>query len=188
MGYGGIVFLMAIESACIPLPSEVIMPFAGFLVFLNRFGIWWVALAGTIGCVIGSIVAYAIGFWGGRPLVEKYGRYVLISHRDLERADNWFSSWGEITIFISRLLPIIRTFISLPAGIARMNFGRFILYTFLGSFPWCLGLAFLGAKLGENWPRLKVFFAGADWVIIVIIGIGIGWWIIRHFRNQKKLT
>ena len=137
LGYGGIVLLMAIESACIPLPSEIIMPFAGYLVFKGEMQLWAVALAGAVGCVLGSFVAYYAGAWGGRPFVEKYGKYILVSHHDLAMADRWFQRHGDITIFVGRLLPVIRTFIAFPAGISRMAMGRFVIYTFVGSYIWC---------------------------------------------------
>src|SRR5215468_2834611 len=149
LGYSGIVLLMAIESACIPLPSEIIMPFSGYLVSRGEMNLWWVGVAGALGCVLGSLVAYWVGMYGGRPVIEKYGRYVLISLHDLDMADRWFARRGEVIVFASRLLPVIRTFIAFPAGVARMNLGRFTVYTFLGSFPWCLGLAYIGQKLGE---------------------------------------
>lgn len=148
-GYFGVGALMAIESACVPLPSEVIMPFAGFLVAQGKFSLIGVALAGALGCVVGSVVAYAVGIWGGRAFIEKYGKYVLISHHDLALADRFFNKYGSAAIFFSRLLPVVRTFISLPAGIAKMNFSRFVIYTFLGSLPWCLALAYVGMVLGR---------------------------------------
>src|SRR3989475_1355651 len=133
LGYSGIVLLMAIESACIPLPSEVIMPFSGYLVSTGKMNLWAVALAGAVGCVLGSLVAYWVGMYGGRPLIEKYGRFVLISHHDLDLADRWFGRYGEAIVFTSRLLPVIRTFIAFPAGVARMNLTRLVIYTFAGS-------------------------------------------------------
>ena len=157
MHYAGIVLLMAIESACIPLPSEIIMPFAGFLVSKGEMTLFGIALAGAIGCVVGSIPAYYLGMYGGRPLVEKYGKYVLISHKDLDMADRWFANHGEIIIFIARLLPAVRTFIAFPAGVARMNMPKFIIYTFVGSFIWCWVLGYAGMKAGEHWEDLKVF-------------------------------
>ncbi|MGH8402629.1 MAG: DedA family protein, partial [Gammaproteobacteria bacterium] len=129
LGYGGIVLLMAIESACIPLPSEIIMPFSGYLVYRGEMTLWLVALAGAVGCVLGSLVAYWVGARGGRPLVEKYGRYILVSHHDLDVADRWFNRRGDIIILIGRLLPLVRTFIAFPAGVARMSMTKFILYT-----------------------------------------------------------
>ena len=133
LGYGGIFFLMALESALIPIPSEIIMPFSGFLVFDEKFSFLAVVLWGTIGNLIGSIAAYFIGLYGGRPLIEKYGKFILISRHELDLADSWFKKYGSLSVLVSRMLPAARTFISLPAGIARMPFGKFCLYTFLGS-------------------------------------------------------
>ncbi|HLC39080.1 MAG TPA: DedA family protein [Patescibacteria group bacterium] len=185
-GYAGVAGLMAIESANIPLPSEVIMPFAGYLVFLGKLNLWWTGFFGAVGCLVGSVLSYWLGYWGGRPLIEKYGKYVLISRHDLNLADKWFRRFGEEIVFVGRLLPIIRTYISFPAGIAKMNFAKFSLYSFLGSLPWCLFLAWLGLKLGENWEKLRTYFHGLDWVIGVLILIGIIWWIWRHIRQSKK--
>src|SRR5438876_8158283 len=134
-GYGGIVLLMAIESACIPLPSELIMPFAGYLVYEGSMRLFWVATAGAIGCNLGSLVAYEIGRYGGRPLVERYGLWILMGRRELEWADRFFARWGHAAVFVARLLPVVRTFIALPAGVARMPRGKFHIYTFLGSLP-----------------------------------------------------
>jgi len=186
LGYGGIVLLMAIESACIPLPSEIIMPFSGYLVSTGVMNLWLVGLAGAVGCVLGSLVAYFAGAWGGRPLVEKYGRYVLISHHDLDLADRWFQRHGDITIFIGRLLPVIRTFIAFPAGIARMDLWRFNLYTFVGSYIWSLGLAWIGMKLGEHWNTLGVYFHRFDAAIGVILLVGIIWYVRRHLRHLRR--
>jgi membrane protein DedA with SNARE-associated domain len=188
LGYGGVVLLMAIESACIPLPSEIIMPFSGYLVYTGQFNLWVVGVAGAVGCVLGSLVAYWVGMYGGRPLIEKYGRYLLISHHDLDLADRWFARFGEIIVFASRLLPVIRTFIAFPAGVARMNLKRFVIYTFAGSLPWCLGLAYAGQKLGEQWdknPTLKTIFHRFDFVIGILIVLAVGWWIWRHLRNIR---
>lgn len=189
LGYGGIVLLMAIESACIPLPSEIIMPFSGYLVYTGRFNLWLVGIAGAFGCVVGSLVAYWVGMYGGRPLIEKYGKYVLISHHDLDLADRWFDRFGEVIVFVSRLLPAIRTFIAFPAGVARMNLKKFIIYTFAGSLPWCLGLAYVGQKLGEQWdkdPRLKTLFHRFDFVIGILIVLAAAWWIWRHLKHSRK--
>jgi membrane protein DedA with SNARE-associated domain len=183
MGYGGVVLLMAIESACIPLPSEIIMPFAGFLVYKGEMVLWAVALAGAIGCVLGSIPAYYVGLYGGRPLADKYGKYVLISKRDLDMADRWFAQHGEIIIFIARLLPAVRTFIAFPAGVARMNLTKFTVYTFIGSFIWCWLLALAGMKFGEHWVDLKVYFHQFHYVIVVVGLIGLAWYVRRHFRH-----
>ncbi|HSI38776.1 MAG TPA: DedA family protein [Methylotenera sp.] len=184
MGYGGIVLLMAIESACIPLPSEIIMPFAGFLVFKGEMTLWWVAFAGAIGCVVGSIPAYYVGMFGGRPLAEKYGKYVLISKNDLDMADRWFDKHGDIIIFIARLLPAVRTFIAFPAGVARMNMPKFIIYTFVGSLIWCWVLAYAGMKFGEHWVDLKVYFHQFHYVIIAAGVVFLVWYVRRHFKNE----
>ena len=189
LGYGGIVLLMAIESACIPLPSEIIMPFSGYLVYTGRFNIWLVAVAGAFGCVVGSLAAYWVGMYGGRPLIEKYGKFVLVSRHDLDLADRWFDRFGEVIVFVSRLLPAIRTFIAFPAGIARMNLKKFVIYTFAGSLPWCLGLAYVGQKLGEQWdkdPRLKTLFHRFDFVIGIVIVLAAAWWIWRHLKHSRK--
>lgn len=184
MGYGGIVLLMAIESACIPLPSEIIMPFAGFLVSKNEMTLWGIALAGAIGCVLGSIPAYYVGMLGGRPLAEKFGKYVLISKKDLDMADRWFKDYGEIIIFIARLLPAVRTFIAFPAGVARMNMTKFISYTFVGSFIWCGVLGYVGMKAGEHWEDLKVYFHQSHYVIAVLGLVFMAWYVHRHFKNE----
>ncbi|OYY48210.1 MAG: alkaline phosphatase [Methylophilaceae bacterium 17-43-7] len=184
MGYGGIVLLMAIESACIPLPSEIIMPFAGFLVSKGEMTLWGVAFAGAIGCVVGSIPAYYVGMFGGRPLAEKYGKYVLISKKDLDMADRWFATHGEIIIFVARLLPAVRTFIAFPAGVARMNMTKFIGYTFIGSLIWCYALGYIGMKAGENWEELKVYFHESHYVIAALGLMFAAWYVHRHFKNE----
>jgi membrane protein DedA with SNARE-associated domain len=184
LGYGGVVLLMAIESACIPLPSEIIMPFAGYLVYKGEMVLWMVALAGAIGCVLGSIPAYYIGLYGGRPLADKYGKYVLISKKDLDMADRWFAQHGEIIIFIARLLPAVRTFIAFPAGVARMNMTKFTVYTFIGSFIWCWLLALAGMKFGEHWGELKVYFHQFHYVIVAAGLVFLAWYVRRHFQNE----
>ena len=188
LGYAGVVLLMAIESACIPLPSEIIMPFSGYLVYTGRFNLWGVGVAGALGCVLGSIIAYYIGMYGGRPLIEKYGRFILVSRHDLDLADRWFQKYGEVIVFASRLLPVVRTFIAFPAGVARMNMSRFIIYTFLGSLPWCIGLAYVGQLLGEQWDKndaLKTWFHRFDFVIGIVVVLAVGWWIWRHIKHSR---
>jgi membrane protein DedA with SNARE-associated domain len=188
-GYIGILALMAIESACIPLPSEVIMPFSGYLVFTGRFNLLWVATVGALGCNVGSLLAYEIGYYGGRPLVEKYGSYILLSKRELDWADHFFTRFGDATVFASRLLPVIRTFIALPAGVARMPRLRFHAYTFAGSWPWCLGLAWIGLKLGEKWdsdPRLKVWFHRFDIIIGGMIVLGVIWFVWSRWQHRIR--
>ena len=185
-GYLGIVLLMGIESACIPLPSEVIMPFSGYLVFQGTLVLWLVVLAGAIGCVLGSLVAYAVGAWGGRRLVERYGKYVLVSRRDLDLADRWFREHGGIIVFVGRLLPMVRTFIAFPAGVARMPIWRFCLYTFLGSLIWCALLAWIGVKLGQHWDTLGSWFHRFDAAILAALLIAFGGYVWRHVRHLRE--
>ena len=189
LGYFGVFLLMAIESACIPLPSEIIMPFAGYLVSTGQMNFWLVGIAGAVGCVAGSMVAYWAGMYGGRPFVERYGKYVLVSRHDLDIADRLFAKYGQAIVFTARLLPAIRTFIAFPAGVARMNIPRFIFYTFAGSLPWCLGLAYIGQKLGEQWNKdetLKTWFHRFDFVIGIIIVLLAVWWVWRHLRHLRQ--
>ena len=187
-GYAGITFLMAIESACIPLPSELIMPFAGYLVYEGSMKLLWASTAGAIGCNLGSLVAYEIGYYGGRPLVEKYGQWILMGRRELEWADRFFLRWGQAAVFIGRLLPVIRTFIALPAGIARMPRAKFHIYTFLGSWPWCFALGYLGMKLGENWRSLSKYFHQFDALIGVGLVVAIAWFVWSHWHNRVRAT
>lgn len=187
-GYFGVAALMAIESACIPLPSEIIMPFAGYLTYTGRLSLFWVATAGAIGCNLGSVIAYEIGHYGGRPLVERYGRWILMGRRELDWADRFFARWGHAAVFVARLLPVVRTFIALPAGVARMPRGKFHIYTFLGSWPWCFVLAWAGMKLGENWRSLGKYFHQFDAVIGVLIVAALGWFIWSHWRNRAAAT
>ncbi len=173
-GYLGVMALMSIESACIPLPSEIIMPFAGYLVSTGRFNLLLVATAGALGCNLGSVIAYEIGHYGGRPLVERYGSYLLLSSHDLEWADRFFNRFGALAVFFGRLLPVIRTFIALPAGVARMP--RFI-------------LAWAGMKLGERWrsdPRISHWMHRLDAVIVAAILAGIVWFVWSHWKNRIK--
>src|SRR5258708_33264293 len=190
----GIVLAMALESCCIPLPSEIVMPLAGVMLVTGKIvsginpllGLVLVALAGSLGGRGGSMAAYGIGYGGGRPVMLKYGRYVLISQHDAERADAFFHKYGSATAFFSRLLPVVRTYISLPAGITRMPFGTFCVYTFLGSFPWCLLLAFIGTLIGSNLTTLGPVFHSLDLVIIVVVGALLALYLWRHLRNDRR--
>ena len=184
--YAGIALLMGIESACIPLPSEIIMPFSGYLVSKGTLALWLVALAGAVGCVLGSLAAYAAGAWGGRPFIRRYGKYMLISSSDLDLADRWFQRHGDITIFVGRLLPVIRTFIAFPAGVARMPLWRFSIYTFAGSFIWCLALAWIGLKLGEHWNTLGSYFHRFDALIVAFLVLAFGLYVWRHIRQMRR--
>jgi membrane protein DedA with SNARE-associated domain len=187
ISWPGVVLLMAIESACIPLPSELIMPFAGWTLVKDRgHGQEWLlfaALLGAIGNVLGSLIAYYVGAIGGRPLVNKYGKYIFISHRDLDLADRWFTRWGNWAVFFSRLLPVVRTFISLPAGVSRMPIWRFITYSFVGAFIWSLALAWAGYKLGENWEDLRNWMRPADIPIAIIAAILVALYVYRHVKH-----
>ena len=188
-GYLGIALLMAIESACIPLPSELIMPFAGYLVSTGEFNIWLAATAGALGCNLGSIVAYEAGKRGGRPFVERWGKYLLIGPDELDAADRFFARWGSAAVLIGRLLPVIRTFIAFPAGVARMRLLPFHLYTFVGSWPFCFALALVGRELGERWnsdPRLKAAFHQLDAVILGVLVIAVALYIWHRINGLRK--
>jgi membrane protein DedA with SNARE-associated domain len=184
-GYGGILFTMAVESACIPLPSEIIMPFSGYLVMTGQFTMLGVTLAGAVGNVLGSIVAYYAGVWGGRPFAERYGPYFLVSHHDLDIADRWFAKYGEAAVFFSRMLPVVRTFISLPAGIAKMNFPRFVVFTFVGALPWCYLLAYIGLRMGEQWEHLRDYFHQFDIVIGLVLAAAVGYFLWSHWPKRR---
>jgi membrane protein DedA with SNARE-associated domain len=186
LGYPGVGGLMAIESACIPLPSEVIMPFAGSLIPTGRFTLWGCGLSGALGCVIGSIPAYYAGAYGGRHLILKYGRYLLLSEEHLDWADRFFAQRGDLTVFLARLLPVVRTFIAFPAGVARMPMGKFILYTLAGSFPWCLGLAWVGMKLGEHIDELKPWFHRFDAVLVIVGLIAVAWFVRKQLKARAR--
>jgi len=186
----GVIALMALESACIPVPSELIMPLAGWMLIKNHgLPVIYTLLAGVYGAIgntIGSVIAYYVGMWAGRPLLNKYGRYVLISSHDLDTADRWFSRRGSWIVFVSRLLPLVRTYISLPAGIARMNIFKFIIYTFTGSFIWSTGLAYGGYLLGEHWEQLRSAMRPFDPLILAIIVALIAYYIFRHVKHFRK--
>jgi membrane protein DedA with SNARE-associated domain len=185
-GYVGIAILMAIESACIPLPSEIVMPFAGYLVSTGQLNLFAVGLAGAIGCNIGSTIAYFIGAWGGRPFVERWGRYVLLNPHDIDVAERFFARFGVLAVFIGRLLPVVRTFVALPAGFGRMNMLKFQVYSFVGSLIWCLLLAWVGKLLGAQWdsnPQLHAAFRSADVAIVVIVVAGVGWYVWRRWKR-----
>jgi membrane protein DedA with SNARE-associated domain len=191
LGYAGIAALMGIESACVPLPSEIIMPFAGYLVYTGRFSLFWAATAGAIGCNLGSVVAYWVGAAGGRPLVVRYGRWILMSHHDLDRMTRFFEKYGTITVLLGRLLPVIRTFIAFPAGVARMPQLRFHIYTFIGSWPWCFGLAYVGMKLGEKWhtdPRFEQAFHRFHLVVELGLLAAIIWFVWTHINRFRQAS
>lgn len=186
LGYWGVFIGMTLESACIPLPSEIIMPFAGFVVYEGKMSLIGITIVGALGNLFGSLIAYFVGRNGGRPFLEKYGKYVLITHNRLEMADNWFEKYGHEAVLISRVLPIIRTFISLPAGIAHMDLKKFITYTFLGSLPWCFVLGYIGYQLGPRWDLIRSYFHILDVIVIMgIIGVLV-YLLYRHYSHNKK--
>jgi membrane protein DedA with SNARE-associated domain len=183
---------MAIESACIPLPSEIIMPLAGWMLVKDHgLGMPWLffaAFIGAVGNLAGSLIAYYVGAFGGRPLVNRYGRFVLMSPHDLDVAERWFTKYGTWAIFFSRVLPVLRTFISLPAGLAKMNVWRFSIYTFAGSFPWSLGLAWAGYVLGEHWERIRSWMRPADIPMAIVVVALIAWYVYHHVKRYRQRT
>jgi len=190
MQWPGVVLLMAVESCGIPFPSEIIMPLAGWMLLKeNSLPVYSVFMAGgygALGNTLGSIIAYYIGMWAGRPLILKYGRYILLSRHDLDLTDRWFSRSGSWTVLVSRLLPVVRTYISFPAGIAKMNIFKFIAYTFIGSFVWSTGLAYGGYLLGQHWESIRNAIRPFDPLIVALIFIAIGFYIWRHLRNRRE--
>lgn len=183
-GYFAVIVLMALESANIPIPSEIIMPFAGFLVTKGDLNLFWVVVAGVLGNWIGSALSYCLGAYGGRPLVDRYGKYIRMNHHHLDIAENWFKKYGDFSVFIGRMLPIVRTFISFPAGLAKMNFTKFSVYTIIGAFPFCYLMAWLGFKMGENWEDLRKYFHYADYVVVAAFIVLIGYYLLRKKRSK----
>ncbi len=188
LGYPGLFLLTAAESMILPVPSEVVMPFAGYLIYLGRFNFPFVFLASAIGSVVGSLISYALGYYGGRPLIIKLGKYFFLTEKDLDRSEKWFMEKGEWTILVGRFVPVIRHLISIPAGIGEMNIPKFCLYTFLGAGIWNTLLAFVGWYLGKNWEQARIFLSYFSWPALVIILILIAWflWHRRHIFMKKK--
>lgn len=186
LGYSGVVLLMGIESACLPLPSEIILPFSGYLVFTGRFHLLWVSLAGAAGCNLGSMLAYAVGYYGGRPLAHRYGRWFFIAPGDLDRAEHWFERRGDMTVFVARLLPVVRTYIALPAGVAKMPLLRFNFYTFLGSWIWCLALTYAGYRLGAQWNQVEPYFHRFDLLWAPLLAALVVWLVWHHVRKLRR--
>jgi membrane protein DedA with SNARE-associated domain len=189
LGYFGLLILMAVESACVPLPSEIIMPFAGYLVFAGQFSLLGAATMGAIGCNLGSTLAYLIAAKGGRKAIERWGAYVLIRPAELAKAEQFFARYGSMAVFVSRLLPVIRTFIAFPAGLARMPMVKFQVYTFLGSWPWCFALAYIGYLLGERWHSDTTFrrlFHQFDAVILLALVVACGWFVWSRGRQRFR--
>lgn len=186
LGYPGLVILMAMESMIFPLPSELVMPFAGFLVAQGKMNFWLVALFSSIGTLLGSLISYYIGYYGGHGFVNRYGKYFLLDKHDLKKTEKYFKKNGEKTIFISRFIPVIRHLISIPAGIGKMDLKKFSLYTVLGGAIWNMFLAWLGYVLGENWDKVKhysEYISIPAAIIIVIVGV---YFIYRHVKHKKK--
>jgi len=186
IGYFGIFLLMLVESCGIPMPSEVIMPFSGFLVADGKMLFWLIVAMGTLGNLVGSLLAYWIGFKGGRPLIEKYGKYILISKHDLDLADRWFKKYGDLTVFFGRLLPVVRTYISFPAGISKMDVKRFSIYTTLGALPWTALFAWLGTKMGNNWELIREKLHNFDMAIGILVVVCVVLYVLRHIKHTKK--
>lgn len=184
-GYAGVFVLMLLESCGVPIPSEIIMPFSGYLVTLGRLTFWPLVLIGALGNLAGSLAAYWIGRSGGRPLIEKYGRYMLISGHDLDRADRWFSRYGNATVFFGRLLPVVRTYISFPAGVAKMDLKKFSLYTFAGALPWSVLFVWLGIKLGDHWESIREWFHNFDLAVGLVLVFAILWYVWRHLKYRQ---
>ena len=188
-GYPAVILLMAIQSACIPIPSEVIMPLAGYALAHTQLDLIVLATVASLASNLGSIPAYWVGARGGRPMVERYGSFMLLSRRDLDLVDRFFDRYGSITVLIGRMLPIIRTFIAFPAGVAKMNQLRFHIYTFIGSWPWCYALAYVGMKLGATWntdPRFKEIFHRFHVAVELVLIAGFLWFVISHWKNRIR--
>lgn len=187
LGYGGVFVLMTLESAGLPIPSEIIMPFSGFLVSQGSFSFWLVVALGTAGNVVGSLLFYWLGVYGGRAFVLRYGKYIFFHASELERAERWFSRWGNWAIFFSRLLPAVRTYISFPAGLTRMKILPFTLLTLAGSLPWVWALAYIGVVLGERWEIVEGYFRRFDEIIVGVGVLGVGWLVWRHYKLKSKI-
>ncbi len=187
--YTVVFLLMALQSACIPIPSEVIMPFAGYKLGHGWMDLVILATVASLASNLGSIPAYYLGAKGGRPMVERYGRFILLNRHDLDLADRFFAKFGSIAVLIGRMLPIVRTFIAFPAGIAKMNQVRFHIYTFIGSWPWCFVLAYIGMKLGDHWdsdPRFKAVFHRFQLGVELVIVVGFVWFVWTHWKNRTR--
>jgi membrane protein DedA with SNARE-associated domain len=188
LGYYGIFIGMGLGSACIPIPSEIIMPFSGYIAWEGKLNIIAVIFVGALGCLVGSLLAYSAGRYGGRPFLEKYGRYVLIRKHEIDRAHEWFERHGEMAIFLSRMLPVIRAFISLPAGIAKMDVKKFSVYTFLGSLPWCFALASAGILLGQSWRVIGNAFTSLGIAVLLVVIAILGYVTYRRRKDTVSQT
>jgi membrane protein DedA with SNARE-associated domain len=188
-GYASVIVLMAIQSACIPIPSEVVMPLAGYALAHSQMQLVLLATVASLASNLGSIPAYWVGAKGGRPMVERYGSWLLLSRRDLDRVDHFFARYGSIAVLVGRMLPIIRTFIAFPAGVAKMNQARFHIYTFLGSWPWCYALAYAGMRLGAAWntdTRFQQIFHRFHLAVEAVLVVGFVWFVVSHWKNRIR--
>jgi membrane protein DedA with SNARE-associated domain len=183
-GFPAVLGLMTLESACIPVPSEVIQLFAGYLVSLHRMSLFAAVSAGVLGNLIGSWISWSVGYWGGRPFIERYGRYIHVTPARLALAERWFERHGEVTVLVGRCVPLIRTFISLPAGIARMSFWRFTAFTIIGCVPWVLGLTLLGVEVGPSWERWRHRLEYLDYIVAAAIIVAIVYLFVRARRRR----
>jgi membrane protein DedA with SNARE-associated domain len=185
-GYGGIFFLMMLESMVVPVPSEFVMPFAGFLVAQGTFSFLFVIIASSLGSITGSLIFYYIGKTGGHALVEKYGKYVLVDHEDVKKTEEWFNKRGELTVFVARLVPVVRHLISLIAGIGKMDVKKFSLYTIIGATIWNAILTYLGFILGQHWAEISHYLEQLDLVILILLIVGVVYFVYRHLQRRKK--
>jgi membrane protein DedA with SNARE-associated domain len=183
-GYLAVILMMAIESFNIPLPSEAIMPTAGFLVQQQKMNLHLAALAGAVGCVVGSVPSYFLGLYGGRPFLTKYGRYFLLKEKDMELADKWVDKYGDLVFLFCRMLPVVRTFISFPAGVLKAHFGMFVAYTFIGSLIWCYALTYVGIVFGDHMEVFLNFWHKFDLAIVAICVLGFGYYLYRHLKHD----
>jgi len=184
-GYAGIFFLMLLESAVMPVPSEIIMPFAGYLVWKGGMNLWLVVAAGTVGNLAGSLIAYAVGLWLGRAFILKYCKYILLNKEHIFLAEKWFKKYGAKAIFISRLLPVVRTVISLPAGVAKMDLKKFVVYTLVGSLPWCYALTYVGVWFGNGWENVYKFGHYVDAAVVVGVVFLIAWYFLKIKKGRS---
>jgi len=186
LGYGGIFFLMMLESMVVPVASELVMPFAGYLVFQGNFNFILVIIASSLGSITGSLIFYYIGKTSGHTLIEKYGKYVLVDHEDIEKTEVWFQKRGELTVFFARLVPVVRHLISLVAGVGKMNVKKFSFYTILGATIWNAILTYLGYVLGQHWEEVSQYLESLDLLILVLLIVGIIYFVYRHLKRRKK--
>lgn len=186
MGYFGTFILMVLESMVFPVPSELVMPFAGYLIAQGTFTWAGVLIASSLGSIVGSVISYYMGYYGGDKVLRKYGKYVLIEEEDLEKTERWFKKRGELTIFIARFIPVVRHIISIPAGMAKMDMKKFIVFTLLGAMIWNMFLAYLGYLLGKNWNLIRHYSEPISIAVAVILAIGFVYFVYKHILRKRK--